>query len=273
MEETVKHKHNPKYRGRIAPTPSGYLHEGHARTFRVAWQRARDAGGSLVFRNDDLDSDRCRPEFTRAAIEDLRSLGLDWNEGPDIGGTYGPYNQSERHEHYLAAWQKLRDADMIYPCNCSRSEIKAFNQKSIDGKEFLFPPQLRPKETEFRLPEEPGKANWRFRTDLCKEITFMDINLGVQKYKLGEDYSDFIIWRKDGCPSYELATVVDEISMCITEIVRGLDLLKSSARQNLIFSALGETSPAFYHCEIMTDAKGRKLSKSDRTLPRLSLPF
>ena len=90
MEVTLKHKQNPKYRGRIAPTPSGYLHEGHARTFRLAWQRARDAGGSLVFRNDDLDADRCRPEFARAAIEDLRRLGLDWDEGPDIGGTYGP---------------------------------------------------------------------------------------------------------------------------------------------------------------------------------------
>ena len=101
----------------------------------------------------------------------------------------------------------------------------------------------------------------------------MDRNLGVQKFKVGEDFSDFLIWRKNGYPSYELATVVDEISMCITEIVRGLDLLKSSARQNLIFSALGETSPAFYHCEVMTDENGRKLSKSDRTLPRLSLIF
>jgi glutamyl-tRNA synthetase len=225
-----------------------------------------------VFRNDDLDADRCRPEFTKAAIEDLRSLGLDWDEGPDVGGTYGPYNQSERHEHYLAAWQKLKEAGMIYPCSSSRSEIKAFNQKSIDGNEFLFPPQLRPKETELRLPEEPGNANWRFRTDASEEISFMDRNLGVQKFKIGEDLSDFIIWRKNGYPSYELATVVDEINMCITEIVRGKDLLKSSARQNLIFSALGKTPPAFFHCEIMMDEKGRKLSKSKRSLPRLSFP-
>ena len=273
MEVTLKHKHNPKYRGRIAPTPSGYLHEGHARTFRVAWQRARDAGGALIFRNDDLDADRCRPEFARAAIEDLRSLGLDWDEGPDVGGTYGPYSQSKRDEHYLAAWQTLRDSGMIYPCRNSRSEIKAFNQKSMDGEEFLFPPQLQPQETELPLPEAPGKVNWRFRTTPSEEISFMDRNLGVQILKVGEALSDFIIWRKDGRPSYELATVVDEITMCITEIVRGSDLLKSSARQTLVFSALEATPPEFYHCEIMMDENGRKLSKSDRTLPRLSLSF
>ncbi|MFP6892510.1 MAG: glutamate--tRNA ligase family protein, partial [Opitutales bacterium] len=136
-----------------------------------------------------------------------------------------------------------------------------------------FPPQLRPKETELRLPEEPGKVNWRFRTTASEEISFMDRNLGVQIFKVGEDFSDFIIWRKNGQASYELATVVDEINMCITEIVRGSDLLKSSARQTLIFSSLEETLPEFYHCEIMKDENGRKLSKSDRTLPRLSLPF
>jgi len=273
MEVTHKHKHNPKYRGRIAPTPSGYLHEGHAQTFRVAWQRARDAGGVLVFRNDDLDADRCRTEFTKAAIEDLMSLGLDWDEGPDVGGTYGPYNQSERHEHYLAAWQKLRDVGMIYPCKRSRSEIKSFNLKSFDEEEFLFPCEFRPDKDERGMFEEPGEMNWRFRVPDNKQFSLFDRRLGEQSFKTGMDLGDFLVWRKIGQPSYELATVVDEIRMGITEIVRGSDLLKSSARQTLVFEALGAVCPAFYHCEIMVDEEGRKLSKSERTLPRLSLPF
>jgi len=273
MEVTPKHKQNPIYRGRIAPTPSGYLHEGHARTFRVAWQRARDAGGTLVFRNDDLDSDRCRPEFLRTAMEDLSRLGLEWDEGPDVGGAYGPYNQSERHQHYLAAWKKLREAGIIYPCNRSRSEIKSFNLKSSDGEEFLFPPELRPDKSELGMLKEPVGMNWRFRVPNDKQISFVDVQLGEQYFNVGRDFGDFLIWRKNGQPSYELATVVDEVGMGISEIVRGADLLKSSARQTLVFEALGAVSPSFYHCEIMVDGEGRKLSKSERTLPRLSLPF
>ena len=271
MEVTLKHKHNPKYRGRIAPTPSGYLHEGHARTFRVAWERARDAGGALVFRNDDIDVDRCLPEFAIAAIEDLRSLGLDWDEGPDVGGTYGPYNQSERHEHYLEAWQKLRDAHMIYPCNRSRSEIKSFNRKSFDEEEFIFPFELRPDRDEHAMFDEPGETNWRFRVPDNKKLSFFDGRLGEQCFKVGIDFGDFLVWRKSGQPSYELATVVDEIKMNITEIVRGSDLLKSSARQTLVFECLGAVCPDFYHCELMVDEKGRKLSKSERRLPRLAI--
>lgn len=273
MEVTLKHKHNPKYRGRIAPTPSGYLHEGHAQTFRVAWQRARGAGGVLVFRNDDLDTDRCRPEFARAAIEDLRSLGLEWDEGPDVGGSYGPYSQSEKYEHYLEAWQKLRDAGVIYPCKCSRSEIKSFNLKSFDNEEFLFPSELRPDKREVGVYEKPGEVNWRFRVPDDKQISFVDVQLGKQCFKTGRDFGDFLVWRRSGLPSYELATVVDDMGMGISEIVRGSDLLKSSARQTLVFESLGAVSPSFYHCEIMIDEKGRKLSKSNRNLPRLSLPF
>ena len=108
------------YRGRLAPSPTGLLHIGHARTFAIAHRRAREAQGALVLRNEDLDTQRCRPEFVRAMLEDLQWLGLDWDEGFDRGGPYGPYAQSERRERYLEAWKRLRDAGAIYPCACSR---------------------------------------------------------------------------------------------------------------------------------------------------------
>ena len=133
-----------QYRGRLAPSPTGYLHLGHARTFWVAWQRARAAHGKLIFRNEDLDYQRCKPEFVRAMYEDLRWLGLDWDEGPDLTpqpgksgqpggpdiggsvghGSFGPYSQSERRSFYLDAWRKLRDSGLIYPCTCSRKDLE-----------------------------------------------------------------------------------------------------------------------------------------------------
>src|SRR5215510_13173868 len=132
------------YRGRLAPSPTGYLHLGHARTFWIAWQRARAAGGKLGFRKEDLDYQRAKPEFVRAMYEDLRWLGLDWDEGPDIDtgvanrevsgsgvghvgvghGDFGPYSQSERRSFYLDAWRKLRDSGLIYPCTCSRKDLE-----------------------------------------------------------------------------------------------------------------------------------------------------
>src|SRR5712671_3559032 len=117
------------YRGRLAPSPTGYLHLGHARTFWVAWQRARAAHGKLVFRNEDLDYQRCKPEFVHSMYEDLHWLGLDWDEGFDLEsgvshGSFGPYSQSERHSFYLDAWRKLRDSGLIYPCTCSRKDLE-----------------------------------------------------------------------------------------------------------------------------------------------------
>src|SRR4051812_20391730 len=105
------------YRGRIAPSPTGYLHVGHARTFWTAYERAVSAGGTLVFRNEDLDPQRCRPEYVRAMYEDLRWLGIEWQEGPDIGGPYAPYNQSERRAHYLRVWQQLYAGGYLFPCS------------------------------------------------------------------------------------------------------------------------------------------------------------
>ena len=252
-----------KYRGRIAPTPSGFLHAGHAKTFGTAWQRARDAGGTLIYRNDDLDPQRTKPVYAQAAMEDLQALGIDWDEGPDLGGPCFPYNQSSRGSYYLKAWCKLLNAGCIYPCNKSRKEIADAGVLSSDHEEYLYPIDYRPKvlASEFT---KPGSSNWRFRVPEDSKVIFNDLCCGHQEFVAGRDFGDFLIWRKNGVASYELATVVDEISMGISEIVRGADLLKSTARQCLVFKALGRPMPRFYHCSLLLGADGRKLSKSQR---------
>ena len=252
------------YRGRIAPTPSGYLHEGHLQTFGTAWKRARDAGGVVVFRNDDLDPDRCRHSFAEAGMQDLRAFGLDWDEGPDLGGPFGPYDQHDRLPIYLRAWYRLKEAGAIYPCSRSRREIREAGSPSLDGEEHLFPVAFRPPSGTGSECEEPGQINWRFRVPVSQVLSFEDENLGIQYFKVGSDLSDFLIWRKDGVPAYELATVVDEEKMQITEVVRGTDLLTSTARQILVFQALSWKPPKFFHCPLVFDEEGRKLSKSGR---------
>ena len=262
-------KQQKTYRGRIAPTPSGYLHEGHARTFKIAWTRARERNGNIIYRNDDLDNLRCKEKFLQAAMEDLKGLKIDWEEGPDCGGEFGPYNQSERKEKYVSILLKLANNGLVYPCVKSRKEIQSFGMKAKDGNEYLFPQELRPFKKKYENYEVNLNTNWRFRTQWNQELYFIDERKGKQKFKIGKDFSDFLVWRKDGIASYELATVVDDHLMKITEIVRGEDLLISSARQSTLFDALNWGRPDFYHCKLLVDMNGKKLSKSERNLPRL----
>jgi len=257
------------YRGRLAPTPSGFLHQGHVRTFRTAWDRARSVGGTLVLRMDDLDPARCTEEYAQACIEDMQGMGLDWDEGLDKGGPFGPYQQSRRTELYLNALRTLHEVGCIYPCLKTRREISAAGILDSSGKEYLYPESFRPDYTQ-KLPEDfPGKYNWRFCANWGDKVGFADIKKAEQSFHVGKDLSDFLVWRKDGVAAYELATVVDDHLMQITEVVRGEDLLVSSARQCLLLDALGWVRPTFYHCELLLDADGNKLSKSARTLPRL----
>lgn len=264
-----EYKAKKTYRGRIAPTPSGYLHEGHAQTFQVAWKRCRDRAGVLTFRNDDLDSFRCKNEFTTAAMEDLRNLKIDWDEGPDYGGFFGPYDQSKRGEYYKKVIFTLAQKGLIYPCIKSRKEIQSYRIKARLGEEYLFPQELRPDVKNFEREEVFLNKNWRFRTNWGTQINFKDERKGEQIFEIGKEFSDFLVWRKDGFAAYELATVVDDHFMQITEIVRGEDLQVSSARQSLLFDVLKWPRPDFYHCELLLDENGRKLSKSKRNLPRL----
>lgn len=283
------------YRGRLAPSPTGYLHAGHARTFWVAQERAQAAGGVLVLRNEDIDATRAKMDFVEAMLEDMRWLGLRWQEGPDCGGPFGPYEQSKRRSFYEAAFKQLQDGGWIYPCRCSRSDVlRALQAPHATDEGPIYPGTCRPARGEperghsFLQPDSQGKTpcpaskpalmsrvsadrnvratetpriNWRFRVPDGESIEFMDGGFGLQKFVAGKDFGDFVVWRHDDVPSYQLSVVVDDAAMQITEVVRGADLLLSTARQLLLFRALGAVPPAFYHCALMTDEQGVRLAK------------
>lgn len=249
------------YRGRIAPSPTGYLHLGHARTFLVAAQRAARHSGTLILRNEDLDPDRCDPAFVSAMYEDLSWLGIEWSEGPDRGGPHEPYNQSERREIYLSAWSALLHAGFLYPCTCSRKDLAAAASAPNEGDdEALYPGTCR-KRNAIERYAKPAGFNWRFRVPEGETIAFVDQRLGRQEFVAGKDFGDFVVWRRDDVAAYQLAVVADDHVMRISEVVRGSDLLKSTARQLLIYRALGVPAPDFYHCALVRDAEGVRLAK------------
>jgi glutamyl/glutaminyl-tRNA synthetase len=253
-----------QYRGRLAPSPTGYLHLGHARTFWIASERAREAGGALVLRNDDLDAARFRLDFAEAMIEDLRWFGLDWDEGPDIGGPHAPYSQSQRRPIYRSALERLHAAHLIYPCARSRRDVVGAAGAPHEGEddEPVYPASFRP-DPQAPLPPlgDAIAVNWRLRVPDGEELTFRDSRLGPQRAIAGKDFGDFPVWRKDDCPSYQLACAVDDAQMGITEVVRGEDLVRSTFRQLLVYRALGVPAPAFHHCPLMTDGDGVRLAK------------
>lgn len=256
------------YRGRLAPTPTGYFHQGHARTFGEAARRAHAAGGVLILRNEDLDRARCKPAYVQAMYEDFRWLGFQWQEGPDIGGPHASYTQSERNAWYVQVWERLRDAGCIYPSPHSRKDVHnaLVAPHAGDDAEPVFPPELRPAAGTGRDSREPDGVNWRFRVPDGETITFDDGRRGRVAYTAGQDFGDFLVWRKDGFASYEMAVVADDHAMAITEVVRGEDLLLSTARQLLLYRALGWPPPAFHHCELVTDGDGKRLAKRDNAL-------
>jgi len=276
----ARDSYNSTYRGRLAPSPTGYLHLGHARTFWTAQEQARARDGILVLRNEDLDAARCKPEFVSGMIEDLKWFGFEWQEGPDCSGPFGPYSQSQRRSLYHGAWQKLLDGGFIYACTCSRKDVLRALQAPHSGEdEPIYPGTCRPaKSSELRVsacelngpliqnPERETRnskpqANWRFRVPDGKTISFSDGHYGPQHFVAGKDFGDFIVWRHDEVPSYQLAVVVDDAAMHITEVVRGADLLLSTARQILLYRALGLEPPAFHHCSLLTDDSGFRLAK------------
>lgn len=267
----LKHTRSRSYRGRLAPSPTGLLHLGHARTFLTAYARARDAHGVLVLRNEDLDQQRAKPEFVHAMIEDLEWLGIRWQEGEGLGGRYRPYTQSKRYDFYRSAWQRLRDGGFIYACKCSRKELARAASAPHENEEDepIYPGTCRPLPVLRGLPgadtpreiTKPEGVNWRFQVPHNEPVEFVDRHFGRQRFIAGRDFGDFLVWRKDNVPSYQLACVVDDAAMHITEVVRGADLLMSTARQILLYRALGLEPPAFYHCPLVTDASGQRLAK------------
>jgi glutamyl-tRNA synthetase len=231
------------------------LHLGNARTFLVAWLSARAAGGRVVLRVDDLDRPRVKPGFVEQAMEDLRWLGLDWDEEPVF--------QSRRNEAYAAALEKLRATGLAYPCVCSRKEIESAARAPHEGDEGpVYPGLCR---GTFRdaadAQRQTGRVPcWRFVADGSR-IEFEDALHGRRGFDVARQLGDFIVFRNDGIAAYQLATVVDDQAQGITEVVRGDDLLTSTARQLLLYRALGLTPPRFLHVPLVLDAAGHRMAK------------
>jgi glutamyl-tRNA synthetase len=252
------------YIGRLAPSPTGLLHLGHARTFWIAHQRARTAHGKLYLRDEDLDPQRSRPEFSIAMKEDLHWLGITWD---------AEFRQSDRLPHYRAAMQQLLTAGLAYSCTCSRRDLTHATQAphedaaaAAEDDEPIYNNHCRTATLHTNLLPN---TNYRLRTPDNETITFTDLHAGPQSFTTGIDFGDFLIWRKAlspdpndiGLPSYQLACVVDDALTHITEVVRGRDLLKSTARQILLQRALNFPTPAYFHCDLMRDASGLRLAK------------
>jgi glutamyl/glutaminyl-tRNA synthetase len=249
------------YIGRLAPSPTGLLHLGHARTFWIAHQRARASRGTLYLRDEDLDPQRSRPEFSAAMREDLHWLGLTWD---------AELRQSDRLPLYLAALQQLLAAGLAYPCTCSRRDLAQSTHAPHEDDEPLYNNRCRPSVPAANLlNSRRPRRTYRFRTPDHTTVSFTDLHAGPQSFTTSIDFGDFLIWRKPltsnpsdiGLPSYQLACVVDDALTHITEVVRGRDLLKSTARQILLQRALGYPTPAYFHCDLMRDAAGIRLAK------------
>ncbi len=242
------------YHGRLAPSPTGYLHAGHAITFWRAQERCRARNGKLILRIEDLDRARCRPEFRAAIEEDLRWFGLHWDDGPFL--------QSEQRASYFEAWQKLRNRGLIYPCSCSRRDILgAASAPHAEDDGAIYPGTCRPVGLTIVDAEEPAGVTWRFRVSEGRQMEFEDRFFGIQRARTGTDFGDFVIWRRDDVPAYQLAVVVDDAAVRITEVVRGADLLRSTFRQLLLYAALELAPPEFFHQPLVTDSSGNRLAK------------
>jgi glutamyl-tRNA synthetase len=250
-------------RGRFAPSPTGPIHLGNARTALLSWLAARSARGAYALRVEDLDGPRVRPGLEARILDELRWLGLDWDEGPDLGGPLGPYRQSERLPRYAQALDRLRGEGLVYPCFCSRSEIAAASQAphgaSDEGPRYpgtcgaLGPGEIARRATTRR-------PAWRLRV-VPGEVRFEDGVHGSVAFEVAREVGDFVVARADGVPAYQLAVVVDDAAMAITDVVRGDDLLSSTARQLLLYRALALPAPRFAHVPLVVGEDGARLAK------------
>ena len=244
-------------RGRYAPSPTGPLHLGNIRTALLAWLQIRLAGGVFVLRIDDIDAARNRPGGIEQLIDDLRWLGLDWDEGPDVGGPHAPYLQSQRSAIYDAAFEQLRDHGRVFPCHCSRKDIAlAASAPHERDAHTIYPGTCRARRSQ--AGERPSA--WRYRVEQ-RCVRFDDEIAGEIVQRMDRDVGDFVIRRADGGYAYQLATAVDDAMMGITDVVRGADLLASTPRQIELLRALGHAPPRYWHVPLLLDAEGQRMAK------------
>jgi len=254
--------------GRLAPSPTGAQHVGNARTYLLAWLSIRARGGRVILRMEDIDSPRVKRGAAEQAIEDLRWLGLDWDEGPDIGGPHAPYVQTHRLELYRAALEQLKAAERVYPCTCTRSDVQAAASAPHLGQEGPIYPgtcshrSAADAETLTRRASEGESSSfaWRFRTsDTLRYLS--DLVAKDHWCNPATDLGDFVIAKSDNSPSYQLAVVIDDHAMGITEVLRGDDLLPSAFRQLELYDFFNWQPPQFAHVGLVVGPDGRRLAK------------
>ena len=262
----------PVIRGRLAPSPTGYIHLGNAWAFLLAWLAARASSGEVVLRIEDIDPQRSRPEYTAALIEDLTWLGLDWDYGPDkpepAGGCMGPFEQSRRGKHYAAAIAQLESAGLTYPCFCTRKELRSMaGAPHVDDAGAPYPGTCRSLNQAQRqaLLESGRRPCLRLR---CPDgpVNFTDTVFGPQSYTLADCGGDFALRRSDGVVAYQLAVAVDDALMGINQVVRGRDILISTPRQIALLKLLGYGAPAYAHVPLLLDDEGERLAKRHQSL-------
>jgi glutamyl-tRNA synthetase len=259
--------------GRLAPSPTGALHLGHARTFLIAWLLARGAGGRLILRIEDIDASRVRPGMTDLAIEDLRWLGLDWDEGPDVGGPVSPYIQSQRMEAYFSALEHLKRKELVYPCTCTRADIaRAASAPHESDEGPVYPGTCAQRRVADASPlgEEGRPFAWRFRVPLGT-LVWEDLFRGRIESDPTRLGGDFVVGRSAGGPSYQLAVVQDDAAMGVTQVIRGDDLIPSTPRQLLLYQALGLQPPSFGHVPLVVGPDGQRLAKRDQSIKLATL--
>lgn len=255
-------------RGRFAPSPTGAMHLGNARTALLAWLDCRQRGGTMILRLEDLDRARASPGATAQLLDDLRFLGLDWDEGPDVGGPYAPYVQTERAARYDAAITMLLTSGAAYPCICSRADVAraASAPHGEDGPRYPGTCRtLDPAEITARATAQGRAPSIRFRAPTPATPTaFVDRVHGPVAPLADAGLDDFVIRRADGVAAYQLAVVVDDAAMGVTDVVRGDDLLSSTPRQLALYAALGFPAPVFAHVPLVLAPGGERLAKRTR---------
>lgn len=248
--------------GRLAPSPTGAQHVGNARTYLLAWLAIRSRGGQVILRMEDIDSPRVKPWAAAQAIEDLHWLGLDWDEGADLGGPHGPYVQTQRLDHYATALEQLKAAEQIYPCTCTRSDVAAAASAPHAGQEGPIYPGTCAERSAADAASLTVPYCWRWRTSGGRgPLSFHDAFAGLQSCNLGRELGDFVVCKHDGTPSYQLAVVLDDHGMGVNEVLRGDDLIPSTFRQLAIYEFFGWPAPGYAHVPLVVGPDGRRLAK------------